>query len=112
MRQTRQWTIEDLERPPWVPVQSGQIKRVAWVEPVWAQETLGLDPGVPIPNGDNGFLLVEFHAKRGPSVYAYDDAPPSLLAVLVGGDSPGKALSLAVKGRYEYLRLEIEGATA
>lgn len=100
-RQARVIPWQEIHTLDWTALGSRQIKGVVWLDPVEALQ-LG------IVAGRQSVTLIEFHSTKGPSFYAYKGVPQEIAQTVVDADSPGKQLNLAIKGAYEYLKLEVQ----
>lgn len=109
LTQTRPITVAELDAldEAWMGLDSSQIRRAAWLTGLAALNALGLQTAAMLLD-DDAVLLVEFKSAKGPSYYAYAGVPGLVLDGLVGASSAGRHLNLAVKGRYPFLRLEVE----
>lgn len=87
----------DYDALPWEPIESSNIARVAWVK----DEEADRDAGLPAI----GVLYVEFHGGRA---YSYDAVEESTHAELLVAESVGGYFGAAVRGEYEYERIEVE----
>lgn len=97
-------TETDLEQLDWQELKSSQLVRVAHVEaenPILAEWDW---------EGTGDQLVVQFKSAPGkpPSYYRYLGATQAAYENLVHAESPGRMLNLAVKGVYDYRKIELE----